>query len=71
MRVAETAYHYVLSCPLYRDKRSQLTYTISQYTTVTLGVILSGDSTLPLSANVAIFEAVQKYITDTKRFDTN
>ena len=71
MRVAETAYHYFLSCPLYRDKRSQLTYTISQYTTVTLGVILSGDSTLPLSANVAIFEAVQKYITDTKRFDTN
>ena len=38
----------------------QLTYTISQYTTVTFGVILSaGDSTLPLSANVAIFEAVQ------------
>ena len=68
-REVENAYHFFFTCPLYADQRNNLILTISQYTTVTLNVLLFGDDTLPLSSNVAIFKCVQKYISDTKRFE--
>ena len=68
-REVENAYHFFFTCPLYADQRNNLNLTISQYTTVTLNVLLFGDDTLPLSSNVAIFKCVQKYISDTKRFE--
>ena len=64
----ENTEHYFLSCPLYQNQRIDLNIAISRYTQVTLQVILFGSSTLPLNANKAIFEAVHKYIKESKRF---
>ena len=64
----ENTEHYFLSCPLYQNQRIDLNIAISRYTQVTMQVILFGSSTLPLHANKAIFEAVHKYIKESKRF---
>ena len=42
--------------------------TLSQHGNITLNIILNGDLNLPNEANIAIFEAVQRYIQRTKRF---
>ena len=68
MRDTENTEHYFLSCPLYQNQRIDLNIAISRYTQVTMQVILFGSSTLPLHANKAIFEAVHKYIKESKRF---
>ena len=60
--------NYLLTCRLYRDQRAEIINTVSQQTPVTLHILLYGNSMLSLQANIIIFEAVQKYINDTKRF---
>ena len=42
--------------------------SISVHTTVSLPIVLHGDSMLSFDINSVIFEAVQKYFKDTKRF---
>ena len=42
--------------------------TLSQHGNITLNIILNGDLDLPNEANIAISEAVQRYIQRTKRF---
>ena len=46
--------------------------SVAQYQTVTLKLLLFVDGTLPLytplDINISIFNKVQKYILDTKRF---
>lgn len=64
----ENTDHYLMTCQLYRDQRAELINTVSQQTPVTLHILLYGNSMLPLQTNIIIFEAVQKYINDTKRF---
>lgn len=64
----ENAHHFFLVCSFYRDARADLMYTISRVTNVTLEILLFGDSTLSLDSNKIIFEAVHKYIKETKRF---
>ena len=49
-RKVENAYNFFFTCPLYADQRNNLNLTISQYTTVTLNVLLFGDDTIPLSS---------------------
>ena len=39
-----------------------------QHGNITLNIILNGDLNLPNEANIAIVEAVQRYIQRTKRF---
>ena len=63
----ENTDHYFMTCRLYRDPRADLIYTVSQQTPATLQILLYGNSMLSLHANI-IFEAVQKYINDTKHF---
>ena len=64
----ETTEHYFMSCRLYHNQRVDLTNIISRYTPVTLQIVLYGSNMLPLNINNAIFEAVHKYIKESKRF---
>lgn len=64
----ENAEHFFMSCQIYHAQRAELMLTVSQFTFITLQTLLYGNSTLPLHTNSLIFEAVQKYINDTKRF---
>ena len=64
----ETSQHYFLSCRLYQNQRADLNNIISNYSRVSLQVILYGSNMLPLNVNNAIFEAVHAYIKETKRF---
>ena len=57
-----------LHCRFYYAQRTELIHEISQHTPVTLHILLSGNPLLSLHTNTLIFEAVHKYITDTKRF---
>ena len=60
--------HYFLHCQFYHAQRTELIHEISQHTQVTLQTLLSGNPLLSLHTNTLIFEAVHKYITDTRRF---
>ena len=64
----ENTEHYFMSCRLYHNQRVDLTNIISRYTPVTLQIVLYGSNMLPLNINNAIFEAVHKYIKESKRF---
>lgn len=64
----ENAEHFLLTCPLYRVQRAELMDIVSNQTYVTLDTLLFGNDTLSVHTNILIFEAVQKYINDTKRF---
>ena len=64
----ENTDHYLITCRLYRDQRAELINIVSQQTPVTLHILMYGSSMLSLRANIIIFEAVQIYINDTKRF---
>ena len=64
----ENVEHFFMSCPLYFNQRADLITSISVHTTVSLPIVLHGNSMLSFDINSVIFEAVQKYIKDTKRF---
>ena len=65
----ENANHYFFVCPLYAHQRTILLNSISQYHNhLTLDILLFGEASLPGDDNKLIFETVQKYIIDTKRF---
>ena len=64
----ENADHFFFRCHLYQNHRQVLMDTLSQHGNITLNIILNGDFNLPNEANIAIFEAVQRYIQRTKRF---
>ena len=55
-------------CHLYQNHRQVLMDTLSQHGNMTLNIILNGGLNLPNEANIAIFEAVQRYIQRSKRF---
>ena len=59
---------FFFRCHLYRNHRQVLMDTLSQHCNITIKIILNGDLNLPNEANIAIFEAVQRYIQRTKRF---
>ena len=66
--IVENTDHYVMRCPLYCEQRAELNHKTSQYSSVTLQILLFGNPLLSLPTNTLIFEAVHKYISDTKRF---
>ena len=65
----ETSQHFFFHCPLYLHIRTQLTNTITNISVPSLELYLYGNTLLPLETNVCIFEAVQKFIVQSKRFD--
>ena len=65
----ENANHYFFVCPLYVHQRTTLLSSISQYhNNLTLNILLFVEASLSDDVNKLIFESVQKYIIDTKRF---
>ena len=65
----EDAYHFFLTCPRYRNERVNLINTISPLAPCSLNVLLYGDREVTEENNKKIFEAVHKYIIDSRRFD--
>ena len=65
----ENAYHFFFDCPLYARQRIELFTILSQHHNLTLNLLLFGDALQSDDINSSIFEKVQKYIIDTKRFE--
>ena len=64
----ENADHFLMKCHNYQAQRVELVRSVSQHTPVTLQALLFGNDSLPININIEIFEAVQTYIVNTKRF---
>ena len=64
----ENTEHYFMHCQIYQAQRAELTQTVSQFSLFLLQTLLYGNNNLPLNTNTLIFDAVQKYIKDAKRF---
>ena len=64
----EDTQHFFFHCPYFQAQRLDLLNTISYYQTPTLHIMLYGDRALSLEVNKKIFESVQKFILQTKRF---
>ena len=64
----ENTEHYLLQCRLYQQPRVEMLNSVSQLCHVTLGVLLSGDSSFSIDINSKIFSILQKFIKDSKRF---
>ena len=62
---SETAKHFFLECPRYRNIRHELLNSISNIVPIiSLQPLLHGDVLLPKDENTIIFDAVHKFITD-------
>ena len=64
----ENSYHYFFECILYIGAREMLYATLRHLCPVTLSILLSGSSDLSASGNKIVFDAVYRYIRDSKRF---
>ena len=64
----ENADHFLKKCHNYQAQRIEPVRAVSQHTSVTLQTLLFGNNSLPMNINIEIFEAVQTYIVNTKRF---
>ena len=64
----EDAQHYFFHCKHYTVQRQTLLNAISAYIVPSLKCFLSGDTSLSFEYNSIIFQHVQKFIVDTKRF---
>ena len=64
----ENTYHFFFQCSYYTPQRALLFDAISRYCAITLHLLLIGDTSLSHDTNKNIFQQVQKYISDTKRF---
>ena len=64
----KNTYHYFFQCSYYTPQRVLLFDAISGYCEITLRLLLSGYISLSHDTNKNIFQQVQKYISDTKRF---
>ena len=64
----ENANHFPMKCHNYQAQRVELVRAVSQHSSVTLQTLLFGNDSLPMNINIEIFEAVQTYIVNTKRF---
>lgn len=64
----ENSEHYFFYCHYYRNQRNELLQSLTQICQVSVDVLLYGDNSLSIDTNTRIFQIVQKYIKDTKRF---
>ena len=65
----ESTKHFLLQCPLFNQARIEMLNTLSTVCIPSLNVLLYGDNNLDTHYNKLIFEIVQKYISDSKRFN--
>ena len=64
----ENAHHFFFSCPLYTHIRVELANSVLQNCPMTLKNLLFGNERLSSDSNAKIFYAVQKIISESKRF---
>ena len=64
----ENALHFFFECENYNDMRLIMFNKTRKYHTLSLNALLYGKSSLSDDDNVILFEAVQQYIKDTRRF---
>ena len=64
----ENAQHFLFHCHKYQAQRNELLNSISLYYTPSLHLLLQGELTLAEETNKIIFEKVQNFIIETKRF---
>ena len=64
----ETPYHYFISCKHYINEREDLVRAVTAISDFNVDILLFGDPMLSYKDNVLIFDAVHKYLIDTKRF---
>lgn len=64
----EDTQHFFFHCPFFQAQRYDLLNAVSRHQTPTLSILLYGDTTLSYEINKNIFENVQKFILQTKRF---
>ena len=64
----ETAYHYFFECNNYVNQRLILRESVEHFTPFTLQTILFGNDDLKIDVNYSIFEAVHRYINESRRF---
>ena len=66
----EDAQHFFFHCGNYQFHRTVLLDAISQYQNPSLNLLLCGDKALSPKINTTIFEKVQAFILQTKRFQS-
>ena len=66
----QTTKHYLLECQSYSAARTEMINRISRYRMPNLNYLLFGDNHLNHNSNSDIFLAVQKFILDSKRFQS-
>ena len=64
----EDSQHFFFHCPYFQTPRYDLLNAVSQYQTPTLSILFYVDTTFSNEINRSIFEIVQKFILQTKRF---
>ena len=64
----ENSHHFLFECALYHDIRLDMMATISDICRPNLGILLYGSQDVSIDDNIAIFKAVQKFISKSKRF---
>ena len=64
----EDSQHFFFHCRMYRLQRTELLNTVGQYMNPSLQLLLYGDPSLTLEINIKVFECVNKYLLNTKRF---
>ena len=65
----EDPFHFFFECPRYVALRNNLFMSVAQHTDCSLQTLLFGDPKLNHKQNCDIFDAVQHFITLSKRFD--
>ena len=65
----ENASHFLFTCLNYVDIRHNLIDIVTNFCDAAVDTLLYGNSSLSYGNNVAIFDAVHRFIIDSERFD--
>jgi hypothetical protein len=64
----ENANHYLYECPIYATQRTSMMENLYKIGKFNLAILLSGSDTYSNATNCKIFQCVQNFIMETKRF---
>ena len=67
----EDAEHYFMQCPSFTNERLRLFRATRNLHPLSVNMLLAGKHSLSDEDNIFVFNHVQTFIKDTKRFDTN
>ena len=65
----ENARHFLLECINFQDIRPDMMDAVSSICTPSIDTLLYGNSDVSINSNIAIFKAVQRFISKSKRFN--